>query len=126
MLGVVESVDAGVGAVEEVAGVELDAGLGGVDGEGAAGAGIGDDDGRFGEGVRSVEDPVVVVAAGELELLVLVVDAGADGGRGAEVEGSAGHGRQIAGGDELVVGGSVFGGVDLEDVAKDVAGAGRD
>ena len=43
-----------------------------------------------------VQQPVVVVAVGDGELLVAVVDARADRGGGAEVERRARHGRELA------------------------------
>src|ERR1700678_1023325 len=49
----------GEGSVEEVAGVELDAGLGGVEGEGAAGGGVGGAGGGMGEVGGGLQDEVV-------------------------------------------------------------------
>ena len=58
------------GEVEEIAGVELDAGFGGEDFEDAAGVRVGSDGGELGSGVvrgvgSFVEHPIVVVTFGE-------------------------------------------------------------
>ena len=71
------------------------------------------------------EHPVVVVALAELELLVVLVDAGADGGGLAEVKRRAVHGRQFAGRDQGAVHRGVSVGGDHDDVAEDVAFAGE-
>ena len=65
----------------------------------------------------------MVVAAGDLELLVRLVDARADLGGLAEVERRAGNGLDAAYGDEAGVDGGVAVGVDVEDFAEDGAGA---
>ncbi len=104
--GVLEVGPAGLAgelAVEEVAGVELNAGLGGFDAEGATAPRVVGFGGEVQRAWRPVEDEVVVVAAGEEELRVGGGDVGADCGGAAEVEWRAGYGGELAGGDELGV-----------------------
>src|SRR5579862_4389426 len=80
---------AGEGPIQKVAGVELQARFSGEDFQNTAA-------GRFSDAGQErqfaepfVEDPVVIVALPELELFIVLVNAGADGGRLAEVERSA-------------------------------------
>ena len=61
------------GAVEEVAGVDLDAGLVSVDVEADAGLGAGEGDCRDCDVAVGVEDPVVVVTVAELDLLEIAL-----------------------------------------------------
>ena len=111
-------------SVEEVAGVELDAGLGGEDLEDAARLGFEDAGGedRLGAGGAwsAVEDEVVVVAVTELELGIRLVDVLADGFGAAEVEGGACDGEDLSAGDEVPVDGGEAASVELEDMAEDV------
>src|SRR5690606_41549783 len=86
------------GAVEEVAGVELHAGLGGVDGERAAGATL--PDLRSELEAAAVEHEVVVVSASADELFVSFPDPLADRVRTGEVERRVLDRSQLAGGDE--------------------------
>src|SRR5438067_401008 len=85
--------------VEEVAGVELYARLVRVDVERAAAHRV-DDAGGVVPWTPSVEHPVVVVAAGDLELLVRHVDPRADRRRLAEVEGCALDRWELTGRDQ--------------------------
>ena len=110
------------GAVEEVAGVELDAGFGGGDGEDSSGGRVVDFGGFLHGSGWATEDPIMVVAVGDLELVVRGIDALADGGGFAKIERSSGDGRD-AGGDEAGVDGSVAVGGNGEDVREDGAGA---
>jgi hypothetical protein len=70
---------AGDGAVEKISGVELDAGLSGGDFHDAAAGRLvdagGEDEALF--VTLTIEDPVVVVAVAEDELVIVVADAGA-------------------------------------------------
>ena len=70
---------AGHGAVEEVAAIELNAGLIGVDLHGASGLRVVEGSGVF-ESLAVAEHPAVVVAASEFESLVLHLNPFADGG----------------------------------------------
>ena len=82
--------------VQEVAGVELDAGAVGVDRHGPAGDGIVED------GTGIAEDlPVVVIAALELQRLIVHADVLGNGLGAAEIHGGARHTSQLAGGDIL-------------------------
>src|SRR5690242_10300877 len=94
--------DAQESAVEEVAAVELDAGLVGVYFDGAAVLGLPEPSSEphaMAVGL-SAEDEVVVVAAAEDELLVVTTQSLADRGRLAEVERRARDRRDLAGRDQ--------------------------
>ena len=83
-------------AVEEIAGVELDAGLVGEQFEDAAAAGILDPRHQMEiAGRRAGDDVIVVIALAEADLRVApVADAGADHARLAEIERGAGDRRK--------------------------------
>src|ERR1051325_11325333 len=88
-------------AVEEVAGVELDPGLGGADAQGAAALRAlelcrGQETGA----TTAVEHPVVIIASPITELRVGLLDARADRRGAAEIERRARHGRDLPGGDQ--------------------------
>src|SRR6476620_9648059 len=113
-------------AGQEIAGVELDARLGGTDFEAAPGCRLADNRGedlRAVAGRRAGDDVVVVVAVAERELWVVVADAGADRVRGAEVEGCAIDRGDLAGRDQSLVGRGEMVGVEGQLVAEDRAGA---
>lgn len=120
-----DAIFAGDLAVQEIAGVELQAGFGGGDFQDATGGGLGNAslEGHF--SVRIVNDPVVVVATAEFELFVVLADAGADGRGGGEVKRGAFDGAQFAKGDERAVNRGEFVGVEVNRVVQDVAFAGE-
>src|ERR1019366_789156 len=91
---------AGEGAVEEIAGVELNARLGGEHFHHAAGGGPFDARRESEARAFAIDHPIVVVAMAELELFVVLVGARADGGGLGEIEGRAGDGLELAGGDQ--------------------------
>ena len=80
--------------VDEVAGIELNAGQVGVDHHGAAAVGGGQDSGGVG-----IDLEIVVVAALQVQGLVVGADIPANGLCGAEIEGGALHTALLAGGD---------------------------
>ena len=63
----------------------------------------------------------MVVAFAELDLLIVGIDARADGGGLGEIERRAGDGLQFAGGDQVGVHGGEAVGIDHDFVAQDVA-----
>ena len=69
----------------------------------------------------TVQYPVVVITAGDGELLVLVFNAFSDGVRRAEIKRSPCDWRQVACGDEYLVHGSVAVRVDLDFMVQDGA-----
>src|SRR6185295_5864885 len=85
-------------AVQEIPAVELHAGLRGQDLHRAPRPGVGQTSGPPQSLARAREHEVVVVAAAALELLVVLADAGADGGGLPEVEGRSAHRRELSGG----------------------------
>src|SRR4029450_6950261 len=112
------------GAVEEVAGVELDAGLDGQDLEHPPAPRVLQPGRQLQPGAVPVEHPVVVVAAAELQLLEAVVaDALADPGRPGEVHRRAGHRVDGPGGDQGVADRRVVAGLEQQLVVVDVARA---
>ena len=72
--------------------------------------------GEFQARAGAVENPVVIVAAAELDLLVICVDALADGVGLAEIEGRAVDFAQLAGGDQAGIDGREAVRVDGEDM----------
>ena len=107
------------GAVEEIAAVELDAGFLRPHFQGPARSGL-RDDGRERElAGLIVEHPVVIVAAGELQLFLWRVDALADTVRVREVERRAGDAGEFAGGDKAGIHRGEPAGVELQDVVED-------
>src|SRR5579875_1709678 len=129
-LPVAVAADAGEGAVQEVAGVELDAGLVGPHGELTAAArvvGAGGEVQAVRPGGRPglpVQHPVEVVALrdqqlvvpGRVEVRAHVVDPGAHRERAGEVHRRAEHGRLVAERDLGGVGRGVPVGVDLDEL----------
>src|SRR5215213_5561525 len=112
------------GAVEEVARVELDAGLVGEDLQYPPAARVLQPGRQLQPGAAPVEHPVVVVAAADLELLEAVVtDALADPGRTGEVHRRAGHRVDGPGGDQGGVDRGVAAGPQAQLVVVDVARA---
>src|SRR6478672_6179312 len=112
------------GAVEEVAGIELHAGLGGVDVERTSRGRLHDVRGTYEASlVSAVDDPGVIVAAAVLQLDVVGVDACADWRWCAEIERGLRDLHQLAGGDERRVHRDDLAGGDGEHVAEDVARA---
>ena len=111
-------------AVEEIPRVELNAGLGGEDFHDTAGSGL-THGGREGERtVGGVEHPVVVVAAAEAELRMVLADTGADDvGRG-EVEGGVRDRGEFTRGNQAGSDRGVTAGAQHDFVAEDVAAAG--
>ena len=108
-------------AVEEVGGVELEAGLGGPEFEAARGGGFGDGGGVREAAVLAVEDDVVIVAIGRAGHVEKIA---ADGFGGGEVDGGVFDGSDLAGGDQMGIDGRIAVGVDLHDVGEDVGFAG--
>src|SRR5215472_2178366 len=74
------------GAIEEVARIELQAGLGRGDVHGSTALGIGQPRGEFQPGALSIQYPVVVVAGPLFQLIVVLIDARADRRRLPKVE----------------------------------------
>src|SRR5215211_4770989 len=112
------------GAVEEVARVELDAGLVGEDLQHPPAARVLQPGRQLQPGAAPVEHPVVVVAAADLELLEAVVtDALADPGRTGEVHRRAGHRVDGPRGDQGGVDRGVAAGPQEQLVVVDVARA---
>ena len=99
---------------QEVGGIELHAGLGGMDLHGDAGIpGIGPGGGA--QGARLPVHHIVVVIAVTLHKLVeVLLNMGADGGGGLQVHGGALHGDDGAKGDALGVAGGVGLGEELD------------
>ncbi len=107
------------GPVEKIAGVELHAGLRGQDFQNAAAGRLLD---TYGEAqALPVQNPVVIVAVAELQLLIIRFDALADRDRLAEIEWRAGDGAKLAGGDERGVDPRETVGMDGDDVAENIA-----
>ena len=90
------------GAVEEIAGIELHAGLVGEQFEDPAAGGILDPRHQMEiAGRRAGDDIIVVIALAEADLRVApVADAGADRRGGAEIERRAGDAAELAGRDQ--------------------------
>src|SRR5579875_2389809 len=74
VLDVLDATCPGERSIEEVAGVELYARLGGADGECAAGDWVVDHGGEVQRSGRSIQDEVLIVSAGELQLLIGLTD----------------------------------------------------
>ena len=102
------------GAIKVIAGVELHAGLGGVDLQDAATCGVGDNGRGLGQGVRRIQNPIVVITYAKLQLLVVRADPGVDRRGLAEVERRSGYGSELPGGDHAGVNRRVAVGVDLD------------
>src|SRR3982751_1303543 len=107
--------------VEEVARVELHARLIGGDLEGAAARRLDDARGARLARSRSIENEVVIVSTGNLQLLVRLGDPRTDGCRRAEIERRAGDRRQLTGRNQRRVDGRVTARVELQQVTEDVA-----
>src|SRR5688572_12225015 len=88
---------AGDAAVEKVSGVELHAGLGGVGLEDAPRGRLVHSRRQLQLAVAAVNDEIVIVAAAAGELVVVLVDARAYGGRLREVERRSFDATQFAG-----------------------------
>src|SRR5205814_3603699 len=87
-------------AVEEVASIELNPGLGGEDLHDAPGFRLRDSRGERQAGAGTIQDKIVIVAPAEFQLFVGIVNTGSDGGGPAEVEGCAFDLAQLAGRDQ--------------------------
>src|ERR1700744_3345768 len=83
-------------AVEKIAGVELDAGLVGENLQPPASRRLVDFSRERDFSIRRIENPIVIVAVAELELLIVGIDARADGGGFREVERCTSYGLQFA------------------------------
>ena len=110
---------AGDGAVEEVAAVDLDAGLVGEDLEVDAGGGAVKLRGGSVDVAGGIQHPVVVIAVAVADLLVVGGDAVADEVCRAEVERRAFHGSDFARGHKRVVHRRVVRSVDIKDIVHD-------
>ena len=86
--------------VQEVARVELNAGFGGQHFHHPPGLRLVDSRREGQRASAAGQNEVVIVAAAELELLVVLVDPGADGRRLAEIERRPFHAAQLAGRDQ--------------------------
>lgn len=106
----------GKGAIQEVAGIDLDARFVGIDIEDDAGLGRFEGGTWAGDVAAGVEHPVVVVAFAVLQLNEIIVDAGANGNGGTEIHIGTFNGSYFAGGHEGAVYGSVGIGVDGEQI----------
>ena len=99
-------------AIQEVAGIELNAGLGGLHGQCAAGTGVRQERGTF-EPV-AIQHEVVVEAGGEADLLVVGAQPLADQLAEAEVERRASDRTKLAGGNERGIDRGEGIGIDLQ------------
>src|SRR5205814_2411994 len=88
------------GAVKEVAAVKLDAGLGGVDAQQAAGSGLIYFRSFSDLAACPVEYPVMIVAFAEMELLVVRFNPVADPGGLLEIKWRRGYWPEFAGGNQ--------------------------
>ena len=88
------------GAVKEVAAVELDAGLGGVDPQQPAGSGLIYFRSFSDFAACPVQYPVVIVAFAEMELLVVRLNPFADPGGLLEIKWRRGYWPEFAGGNQ--------------------------
>ena len=93
--------------IQEIAGVELDAGAVGVNGHAPSGNRVG----KGGAGIAE-DFPVVVIAALQLQRLVVRADVLTDGLGGAEIHGRPRNAAQFTGGD-------IFGIIGVEETAGD-------
>src|SRR5499433_3588685 len=107
-------------AVQAEAHIELNPGFGGPDFHKSSGRGVGDRTDLAHLARRSVQDEVVVVAAGAGNLRV----ACADRGWLAEIERCAGNGLELPGRNQRRVDRCVAVGLEFEDLIQDVAAAG--
>ena len=87
------------GLVQEIAGIELNAGQVGVDRHGAPGNGIGKHRAGIAEDLE-----VVVIAALQIQRLIIGPDVLSDGLGAPEIHGRAFHAAHFAGGDAFVIG----------------------
>ena len=97
---------AGDFAIEEVAAVELDAGLVGEDFHRATGFRVVEGGGGA-HAFAIAQDPAVVIAATEFEGFVFDFNALADGGGLGEIKGSVRDGVDASGGDQARIGGQI-------------------
>ena len=93
------------GFLQEIAGIELNTGAVSVDGHDPAGFRVG----KLGAGIAE-NFPVMVIAALEVQRVVVFVDVPANGLGAAEIHGGAGDAAQLAGGD-------IFGIVGVEETS---------
>jgi hypothetical protein len=109
------------GAVEEIAGIELQARFGGEHLQDTAAGGLSHagQDGEVSDPL--VKDPVVIVALSEAELFVVLLNARTNGSGLTEVKGRILDGRQLTRGDESAVDGSIALGRHHDDVIENVA-----
>ncbi len=94
---------AGDGTVQEVAGIDLDAGLVGINEERDAGFGAIQRCGHLGDVSSGVQDPVVVITVAVADLLVVGVNVCTDGLHLPEIERSAFGRSDFTGGHVGVV-----------------------
>lgn len=111
-------------AIEIIAAVKLDCGFIGEDFESAAGSWVVKFGGQFQVGGWIVQDEIMVVAVAKYQLLVVIVDALADGRWLAKIEWSAGDVAQFAGGNRARVDRGESAGVELEMMGQDGTAAG--
>src|SRR5215469_10685330 len=109
------------GSVEKISGIELNAGLVGQHFEHSAGRGLVSFGGHYDFFSVAFEYPILIVAARQLELLVIGIDTRSDGGRLEEIKGSAGYRSKFAGWNQVLIYRSVAVGIDLHRVAQDVS-----
>ena len=110
------------GAVQEVAGIELDARRGDADFHHPARHGIFHDRGGAQRARLAVDDEIVVIAAAIADLLVAAIaDAVAHPVRGAEIERGARHRSPLAGGNQGGTDRGEAGGVQRDHIAHHVA-----
>jgi hypothetical protein len=114
---------AGESAVEEIAGVELNARFGRRYLHHAPGGRLRNPGREIQPTDRLVQNEVVVIAVAEQELLVLFTDPRSDGAWLTEIHRQAFDGTNLAGRDEALVDRCEMVGIDLYLVAKDVAAA---
>src|SRR5438067_11801489 len=112
------TLDAGV---EVVASVELNARLVGENFEHASAGGFFDSRSQCRSRAVFVQDPVMIVALTELQLLVILFDASANTGRSSKIEGRSAYGTQISGWNQPGIDGGVAVGIQSNEMVKDVA-----
>src|SRR5260370_42615333 len=108
-------------AVEVVASVELNARLVRENFEHAAAGGFLDSCSQGGSRAISGQDPVMVVALAELQLLVILFDASANCGSFSKIEWRSAHRAQFSGWNQPGIDGGVAVGIQSNQMAKNIA-----
>ena len=109
--------------VEEVGRIELHTGLGRRDFQYTAARRLIHASHELQAAAVSIDHKIMVVAAGQLELLVVVVDAGADRRGAGEIQRRSAHGPDLAGRNQHVIDGGEAVRIQREFMSKHVARA---